>query len=434
MLSNRPGLMALLCGLLWAGGCVPARTKAAAEADGYLKAESRDVEQWRQMRFGMFIHWDPVSLVGREISWTRGAQRLEPNYPGAGDIPVDVYDHLYQRFNPVGFDAAEWTRIARDAGMRYLVFTTKHHDGFAMFDSRLSDYKITRSPFRRDVVKELAAACHKAGLKLGFYYSPPDWHHPDYRTPNHWRYLAYMHGQIRELCSRYGKVDIIWFDGLGGSAADWDAAKLFRMIRMLQPHIILNDRAGLPGDHETPEQVVGGFRMDRPWESCMTIGTQWSWKPDDQVKSLKECLQTLVHVAGGDGNLLLNVGPGPDGRIAPEQAHRLKEMGSWLRSYGSSIYGTRGGPFKPGRWGASTRQKDTIYLHVLDWSAGDIRLPPLGRKILSHEVLTGGAATVKETDSGLVVSVAPEQRQDIDTIVALRLDGPAGEIAPLDVP
>ena len=172
-------------------------------------------------------------------------------------------------------------KIAKDAGMKYLVFTTKHHDGFCNFDSKLTDYKITsdESPFRRDITGEVAKACHEGGLMLGFYYSPPDWHNPDYWNNNHQNYLKYMHGQIKELCSNYGKVDIIWFDGLQGNKPEnWDSYNLFREIRELQPHILLNDRAGLPADFGTPEQVIGNYNTEKSWESCITIGTQWSWE------------------------------------------------------------------------------------------------------------------------------------------------------------
>jgi alpha-L-fucosidase len=322
-------------------------------------------------------------------------------------------------------------QLAKDAGMKYLVFTSKHHDGFSMFDSKHTDYKITNSPFKRDVVKELADACHKAGVKLGYYYSPVDWYHPDYRTENHSKYIKFMHDQIRQLCTKYGRLDIMWFDGLGGSAKDWDSENLFRMIRKLQPHIIINNRAGLAADHDTPEQRIGKFQHNRAWETCMTICRQWAWKPNDQMKSLKQCIQTLVSVVGGDGNLLFNVGPMPDGRIEPRQVDRLREMGVWLSKYGSSIYGTRGGPFKTGSWGASTNKGETIYIHVFNWDGDTIILPPIPRKIIASTVLTGGTATVKQTKEAIEISIPKAYQQEIDTIIALKLDGPASEIAPL---
>jgi len=406
----------------------------SSEISNFLKANEQVVQQWREMKFGLFIHWGPVSLKGTEIGWSRGGQRLGRNDKSTGSIPVDIYDNLYKKFNPVKFDADEWIKVAKDAGMKYLIFTSKHHDGFSMFDSKHTEYKISNSPFKRDVVKELADACHKAGIKLGYYYSPVDWYHPDYRTEIHNRYIKFMHGQLHEICSNYGKIDIIWFDGLGGTAKDWDSENLFRMIRQLQPDVIINNRAGLPADHDTPEQRIGNFQNSRPWETCMTICQQWAWKPNDKMKSLKQCIDTLVRVVGGDGNLLFNVGPMPDGRIEPRQVDRLKEMGNWLKKYGQSIYDTRGGPFKPGDWGASTYKGDKIYVHVLNWPDDTLTLPPVPKKIISNSVMTGGKATIKQTIKGVEISVPKSYRRDLNTIIVLQLDGPASEISPRSLP
>jgi alpha-L-fucosidase len=414
--------------------CPASLTRAADSGSDYLHANPEDVQAWREMRFGLFIHWGPVSLKGTEIGWSRGGERRGRKDKSTGSIPVEVYDNLYKQFNPVKFNADEWVRIAKDAGMKYLVFTSKHHDGFSMFDSQMTDYKISNSPFKRDVVKELADACHKGGLKLGYYYSPVDWYHPDYRTENHARYIRFLHGQLREICSNYGKIDIIWFDGLGGTAKDWDSVNLFKMIRRLQPRVIINNRAGLPGDHDTPEQRIGKFQIDRPWETCMTICRQWAWKPNDQLKSLKQCIQTLVRVVGGDGNFLFNVGPMPDGRIEPRQVKRLKEMGAWLNKYGQSIYSTRGGPFKPGAWGASTYRGNSVYVHILNWSGDKLVLPGIPRRIVASSALTGGTVSVEQTADSIDISVPESHRQEIDTIVKLQLNGPAGEIAPVSLP
>jgi alpha-L-fucosidase len=404
------------------------------------------LDWWQGARFGMFIHWGPISLLGREISWSRGdrPERKEVgssnrDYPGwdlyKGIIPPKVYDNLYKSFYPSAFDASEWVDIAQAAGMKYLVFTCKHHDGFCNFDSKLTDHKITspESPFRRDIVKEIADACHRQGMPLGLYYSQPDWHHPDYLTDRHERYVEYLHGQVRELCTNYGEVKTIWFDGLGHSKEDWNAEKLFDMIRSLQPGILINDRAGLAGDYYTPEQRVGSFDRDRPWESCITIGDNWNWRTNDNIKSLKDCLRALLGSVGGDGNLLFNVGPMPTGAIEPRQVDRLKEMGDWLSDYGDSVYETRGGPCKPGPWGVSTHKDDIIYLHVFGYHRTGIALPGLGRKITSSRLLTGGKVSVEQGDSQVRVTVSPQYRQEIDTIVELRLDGPAGAIEPMDV-
>jgi alpha-L-fucosidase len=409
---------------------VAAEGDVAEESEDYLNARPERIAEWRRLKFGLFVHWGPVSLEGTEIGWSRGGERR--GRKGTGSIPVEVYDNLYKTFDPVEFDAKEWTSIAKSAGMRYMVFTTKHHDGFSMFDSRLTDYKITspESPYGRDVVAQLADACRQGGLWWGIYYSPPDWYHPDYRAENHARYIGFLHGQVRELLTGYGRVDVMWFDGLGGTADDWNSRPLFETIRSLQPEIVINNRGGLPGDYDTPEQRIGRMQIERPWETCMTICRQWAWKPDDQMKSLEECLQTLIKVAGGDGNLLFNVGPMPDGRIEPRQVERLGEMGTWLSEYGESIYDTRGGPFRRGPWGTATHKENLVYLHLLDPELDTVVLPPIEKKILSSRVLTGGSATVRQTDESIEIAVPEADRREIDTIVVLQLDGPAAEANP----
>ena len=378
----------------------PRSTEAAA---GAPPAAER-LEWWREARFGLFIHWGPVSLKGTEIGWSRGGERR--GYKSRGtQVPVEVYDNLYKQFNPTKFNADQWVAIAKAAGMKYMVFTSRHHDGFSMFDTKADDYKITspESPFRRDVVKELADACRRAGLRFGVYYSQPNWHHPDAFTDRHTNYLDFLKTQARELLTNYGQLDIFWFDGLGKSAQDYDADALNTMIRKLQPRIIINNRDGLAEDFDTPEQVIGKFQYDRPWESCITICQQWAWKPNDKMKSLSECLETLVRCAGGDGNLLFNVGPMPDGRIEPRQVKRLEEMGDWLKQYGETIYGTRGGPWKPTKALASTRKGSTIYLHLLGWNGKTVNLPNISRKIVASSMLTGGTVVVNQNERGISI-------------------------------
>jgi len=408
-----------------------ARAAEGPEDTSWQHAPPEAIEAWRGLKFGLFIHWGPVSLKGTEIGWSRGGERRGRG--GRGSIPVEVYDNLYKEFNPTKFDAAEWVEIAKAAGMRYMVFTTKHHDGFSMFDSKLTDYKITspESPYGKDIVKQLADACHAGGIKWGIYYSPVDWYHPDYRNgERHKHYIEFLHGQVRELLTNYGEVSMIFFDGLGGSAADWNSEPLIKMCRALQPNVVINNRAGLPCDNDTPEQRIGAMQTDRPWETCMTICRQWAYKPNDRMKSLTECLHVLVRVVGGDGNLLFNVGPMPDGRIEPRQVERLKEMGQWLAKYGESIYDTRGGPFRPGEWGASTYRGETVYLHLLTPKPGPVLLPPIERKIVSHRVLTGGTARVEQTDESIALTIPEEHCDPIDTIVVLTLDGSAAGLKP----
>ena len=390
------------------------------------------LEWWREARFGMFIHWGPVSLKGTEIGWSRGAQ-----------IPIEEYDNLYKHFNPVKFDADRWAAVAKAAGMKYVVLTTKHHDGFCLWDTKQTDHNIMRSPFGRDVVKELSAACRKQGLAFGTYYSVCDWHHPDFPMgspggstrkphPNLDRYNQYLKNQVAELITSYGPLSTLWFD----VPQEFDAHRgqdLIAFVRGLQPDILINDRTGAGGDYQTPEQRVGAFNMIQPWETCMTICQQWAWRPGDRMKSLKECLGILVRTAGGDGNLLLNVGPQPTGEIEPRQVQRLGEIGAWLEKYGQSIYGTRGGPLKPAKHVVSTRTGKTIYLHILSWPAETLRLPAIPAKIVGSSVLTGGTAAVKQTDGAVEISMPATDRREIDTIVVLELDTPAMSITPLTV-
>ena len=423
----------------------------AAEAKPWMKARPEVVEAWQDARFGMFVCWGPVTLTGQEIGWSRAGVRRDGRRPGT-ITPTEVYDSLYKRWKPDKFDAKAWVQVAKDAGQKYMIFLVKHHDGFCLYDTKLTDHRITgpESAWKHDVMKDVADACHAADLKLIVYYSQPDWHHPDYFTENHARYIKYLHGQIRELSTNYGRIDGFWFD-LGGKPEQWDTENLFKIARELQPGLIINNRCGVPGDFDTPEQSLGRFQPDRPWESCVTLGTQWSWKPDDRIKSLKECIDLLVTCAGRGGNLALNANPMPDGRIEPRQAERFRQIGQWLKRYGESIYGTRGGPFLTtqwgrqfgttnqginaiGAWGVSTHKGNKIFLHLLDAKYEKLTLPPIGRKIVSHSVLTGGTAEVVQTADGITVSIAAEHRQELDTIVVLTLDGSAAGIEPVQCP
>jgi alpha-L-fucosidase len=396
------------------------------------------IRRWQDWRFGMFIHWGPVSLKGTEIGWSRKGPRRGRTREGTGTIPLEEYDNLYKRFNPVKFDPDEWAQIAKDAGMKYMVFTSKHHDGFSMFDTQQTDYKITSkdSPYGRDVCEQLADACHRHGLGLGWYYSPRDWYHPDFATERHGKYLDFYMSQLRELATNYGKLDILWFDGLDSPRHLWGdiPAESFKLLRTLQPEIILNNRGGLPGDYDTPEQRVGGFNRERPWETCMTICRQWAWKPNDTMKSRKQCIQTLLRTVGGDGNLLFNVGPMPDGRIEPRQVERLREMGAWLKEYAEGVYGTRGGPFKPGTWGASTCKDDKIFLYVMDWpDEGPLELPAIKASIKAARARSGGEVKLAKTSGTISVDVPEGDRDEVATVIELTVGGEAFAIPPVDV-
>ena len=419
------------------------------------RTSSERLQWWRDARFGMFIHWGPVSLKETEISWSRA--NTNPRCPNHGPIPVAVYDNLYKEFNPTKFNARQWVALARAAGMKYMVLTAKHCDGFLLWDSKVDDYNIMHTPFKRDVCAELARAAHEAGMAIGWYFSPMDWRDPDCRNAKNAEFVKRMQAELEELLTNYGKIDLLWFD-TDGESAPWDQERTYTLVRKLQPHIIINNRldagrqdAGMLGrvgvdrpesigpraDYYTPEQFVGGFDHEHPWESCMTISRrgQWSWGgTTDGVKSYEACLNMLIRCAGGDGNLLLNVGPMPTGEIAPEQASRLMEVGAWLARFGESIRGTRGGPFKPGKFGVSTRKGNTIYLHIQKWPGETLTLRAIPAKILRSTALTGGHVSVKQTDSFIEVSLPASDRREVDTVVALELDRTAAGIEALAAP
>ena len=359
-----------------------------------------------------------------------------------------MYDNLYKEFNPTRFDATQWTDIAKAAGVKYMVLTAKHCDGFLLWNSQSSNYNIGATPFKRDVCAELAEAARRQGLRLGWYFSPMDWRDPDFRTERNAVFLKLMQSELRELLSNYGKIDLLWFD-YDGREAVYDQANTYKLVKSLQPQIVINNRLDLSvgnsnvqilsphANYCTPEQSIGNYDDQRPWESCMTLSSrsQWAWGgPQDGVKPLEACLNMVLGCAGGDGNLLLNVGPMPNGEIPPDQVARLREIGAWLAKYGESIYGTRGGPFKPGDYGVSTRKDRTIYVHIRNWDESTTKLPAIPAKILSNRILGGDTANVIQTATGIEIGVEQHQRDAFDTIVALELDSDANGIPAMAVP
>lgn len=419
------------CGLAIAGG---------EDASKAVKPDR--MAWWREARFGMLICWDMSSVAGTEMSWSRGATRpLDVTRQPAGYVEDPMYDNLYKKFNPVKFDAKEWVGQAKAAGVKYIVFTAKHHAGFCMWDTKLTDYSIMSTPFKRDVVRELAGACHKAGMPFGLYYSQRDWHHPDYGVGDNAKYHEYMKGQLTELLTNYGTIDVIWFDsfGHGDSIKYWHADEILALVRRLQPNIIVNDRCkffwenveALKGDFDTPEERIGTFQNHRPWESCMCMVTAsnggWSYRKDGKVKPFGHCLQILLGCATGDGNLLLSVGPDPTGVIPDDQAGVLGEMGAWMKKYGDSIYGTRGGPFRNGGWGGSTCRGKTVYLHVARWNSDKLKLPPLKARVVQCSLMGNKEArpALEQTDHSIVVSVPKDLQEQTDTVIVLQLDSPA---------
>jgi alpha-L-fucosidase len=423
------------------------------------RAEAQRTEWFRDAKFGMFIHWGPYSLASVEASWP--IMRPEP-----GGISQDEYVNLYKRFNPTQFDPAAWVRLAQEAGQRYMVFTTKHHDGFCMFDSSLTDYKITKTPYGKDVTAMLAKAAHEANMPIGFYYSPPDMHNPNFRDTtklvrDSWHgdperlqwadYLDYMAGQLHELLTRYGPATMIWFDGLD-CPYKYNPWRMLPLIHQLQPKALVNDRLGLPADFGSSafeEGVPSGVPTTtgkvvpltygspaslsqaapprehfRLWEECMTINDTWAYNKNDRhYKSVKQLIQILADVASKGGNFLLDVGPTPEGTIQPEFVERLRGMGTWLKVNGESIYSTTYGPLQNLPFGKTTAKGDIVYLHVFDWpSTGTLQVNGLSREISAVSVLTTGAKLrFKQEGSGVTINVPPAAPDPNDSVIRIQL-------------
>jgi len=406
-------------------------------------AENLKNREWfEDARFGLFIHWGVYSVLG-DGEWVMNVRQ----------IPISAYEKIPAFFNPTEFDAAEWVTMVKDAGMKYITITSKHHDGFAMFDSKVSDYNIVKkTPYGKDVLKMLADECKKQGIKLFFYHSQLDWHHPDYfprgntggnytgrENKGDWnKYLDYMDTQLSELLTNYGSVGGIWFDGMWDKKdADWRLEKTYSLIHRLQPSALLGSNhhmtpfpgedfqmfeKDLPGHNTTgfaPEQKIG----DLPKETCETINNSWGFNlKDNNHKSKKEIIQYLVKSAGYNANFLLNVGPMPNGKIQPEHKTVLKEVGEWLAANGETIYGTRGGPLSARNWGVATQKGNKVYLHILNWQDETLTLPKLGRKVVSARLFSD-KTPIKfiENDFGLSIQVPKARLSEVDTIVELEL-------------
>lgn len=435
-----------------AASCLPAFHRLS-----WAFAPGSDRTTWyRQAKFGMFIHWGPYSQASVEASWPIMA-------PKPGGITEAEYRALPKTFNPTKYDPHAWIDLAREAGQKYMVFTTKHHDGFCMFDSAYTDYKITNTPYGKDIVKQIAEACHKDEMPIGFYYSPPDMHHPGFRDtskpasenwhgqperPEWQSYLAYMQAQLRELLTRYGPVALIWFDGLNNQEK-YDGAKVLRMISEYQSETLTNDRIGVDGDYETPEQFIPtaiptkGVRLTgidpsvsqklktsiprpedfRLWETCMTINNTWAYNAHDHnYKSPRTLIRGLVEVASRGGNFLLNVGPQPDGQIQPEFQERLRAIGKWLTLNGDSIYGTAYGPVQSVTGLRTTAGPKTIYVHVFDWVPPTCTLTGIDERILSARLLANGLPLkFRQTEGKLEIDI-PQMAPDADvSVIALNL-------------
>ncbi|MGB6975704.1 MAG: alpha-L-fucosidase [Terracidiphilus sp.] len=318
---------------------------------------------WHKARFGMFIHWGLYSVIGQH-EW---AMEFE-------GVPIPQYERLAKHFTPKPHAARQWARVAKQAGQKYMVMTTKHHEGFCQWDTKLTDYCAAKQGPGRDLVREYVEAAREEGLRVGFYYSLMDWHHPDgarCKTDEaaRKRFVAYTHGLIRELMTNYGKVDVLWYDvDWPLTPAQWESERMNQMVFDLQPDIIVNNRNGLPGDFSTPEQHIAASEVGRAWETCMTLNDSWGFNRFDDVwKTPKTIVNNLATCARGGGNYLLNIGPEPDGSAPPASVSILGEVGRWLDSNAVAIYETDRGSFDGNVNANYTRRGNTFYIHQHFW-------------------------------------------------------------------
>ncbi len=411
---------------------IAARRKSGIRCDE-LRLSGRDMAWWRNAKFGMFIHWGLYAIPAKS-EW----------FMHFGKVPAEEYARLADEFVPQRFDAAEWVRTAQDAGMRYMVLTARHHDGFALWDSPSSygGFCSTRTAARRDFVAEYVQACHDADMRAGLYYSPMDWRFPGYFRPKELPDSAALmkeqcHGQVEELMANFGRIDVLWYDGawLGHQGTDADAAwlweplKLNQMVRRHQPKVVISPRSGWEGDFQCDEggAEVTGPIAECPWEKCLNLNRpSWGYNAEQDLMSRDEVVRMLVNVVGRGGNMLLNVGPDRDGVIPPAHVARLREIGDWVRRFGESVYGTEPGPFEPVDDAyCCTHRGSSVYIHVLAWGdAETLTLPALGPKVVSCSVLAGQVVPYCQTDAQIEVTVPRASRQSPCTVIELTLDRP----------
>jgi len=412
---------------------------------------------WRDARFGLFIHWGIYAVPAGE--W-KGKTNYGEWIRHSAQIPIGEYDKFVKQFNPVKFNADEWVRLAKDAGMKYIVITSKHHDGFCLFDSKYTDYDVMSTPFKRDILKELSEACRKQGMRLCFYHSIMDWHHPDYLPRRDWekdrsatganfdRYVQYMKNQLKELITNYGPIGVLWFDG------EWESTwnekygrDLYRYVRSLQPDIIINNRVGASrsgmegfsqdkesaGDFGTPEQQIPATGLPGiDWETCMTMNDNWGYNSHDKnFKSAESMIRMLADIASKGGNYLLNIGPTAEGVFPPESIERLRQIGQWMKANGESIYTTQAGPFKKLEWGRCTQKAvaggTRLYLHVFDWPAdGKLIVPGIYNRAKQAYLLADSkkaALKVSRKEDSLVIEVPAQAPDSLDSVIVLDIEG-----------
>ncbi len=437
-------------------GCGQDMRLSRAEKIALTKDER--MEWWRDARFGMFVHWGLYAVPAGTYQGRR-VDGIGEWIMNSAHIPVAEYEKFAGQFNPVGFNADEWVRTARNAGMKYIVITSKHHEGFSLWDSKVTDYDIMdATPFKRDILAELAKACKKYKVKLCFYYSIMDWHHPDAQAPfypnyndtsksnpNFSRYVeTYMKPQLAELINNYGPLGVLWFDGEW--IKDWTEPQgkaLYAWLRELQPDLIINNRVGkgrqgmeglnksddeYAGDFGTPEQQIPATGLPGvDWETCMTMNDTWGFKSyDDNWKSSEDLIRKLADIASKGGNFLLNVGPTPEGLIPQPSVDRLEAMGKWMAVNSESIYGTTASPIGMPDWGRCTAKDDKLYLHVFNWPADGKLSVALPNASVAKAYLLADKKKTKlpvTSDSAKVVVSVPQTAPDaVDSVIVLTLN------------
>jgi len=421
----------------------------------YYEQRAARTENFLKDRFGMFIHWGLYAIPARG-EWVRNAER----------ISNEGYQPYFDEFDPVRYDPKQWASLAKKAGMKYAVMTTKHHDGFCLFDSQFTDYKATNTPAGRDLIREYADAFRAEGIKIGFYYSLLDWHHPDYpkyddsihpmreneafkdEQIHFGNYVEYLHNQVRELCTNYGKVDVMWFDFSYGemSGEKWEATRLVEMVRELQPGIIIDNRLGgdgklaeppvYAGDFESPEQkipaggVTDALGRPVPWEACMTLNNHWGYCAGDRdYKSAQGVVRMLAECVSKGGNLLLNVGPNARGEIPRESIEVLERVGEWMHGNAGSIYGCGAAEIAKPEWGRYTQRGKRLYAHVFERGVGALRFEGLGGKVKKARLLMDGSElqlhqpwNARDNTADAFVRFAAARLPDpLDTVVELEL-------------
>ena len=451
--------MRLLFSLFFAFICV-AQPQPPQQKD-YLQETKAQYEArmkwWSEARFGMFIHWGLYSIPAGE--W-KGSTNHAEWIRTTAQIPLPEYDKFVGQFNPVKFNAAEWVRMAKNAGMKYITITSKHHDGFCLFDSKLTDFDVMSTPFKRDIMKELADACHKEGIKICWYHSIMDWHHPDYLPRREWekdrpsagadfeRYFQHLKNQLKELLTNYGEIGVLWFDGEWEST--WNTkygTELYNYVRSLRPNIIINNRVGagrsgmegftkageFAGDFGTPEQEIPATGLlGVSWETCMTMNDNWGYnKHDDHWKSAEDLIHKLADIASKGGNFLLNIGPTSEGVYPQPAIDRLKQLGDWMRVNGNAVYETKASPFKNLEWGRCTQKAIDggvrLYLHVFNWPAnrklivpGILNEPKIAYLLADREQQH---LLVRRQEDAIVIDVPEKAPDPVNSVVVLDVRG-----------